>query len=378
MKTAVLAKGYALAEFFRHFCNLFLKQQFSQPTRLNVRGIDPTILGTKNANTFNPSDVLLGPRCYESRAVGSWPCGRQANLELNSTLIRIGTPEWSKRRNTHIEETEGINMNLGRKSASLFLLLCLAGCGRNIQARQFAEGDLTACRYDGLHELSLTASAADRIEIRVGSGDLMVEGREGLDEVRVTARTCASDQRYLDRLRISLERAGNEIVLTAHYPGSFRSRLENRVARIDLIVEVPLNIATNIRDSAGSIQVSGLGALRIHDGSGDIDVENINGKTTINDASGDLNIEGVAGDLEVHDGSGGIGIRDIAGRVLLSDGSGSIDIDEVALDVVVERDGSGSISVNAVGGDFNVRRDGSGGIQCSEVDGRVRIPRNKR
>ena len=224
----------------------------------------------------------------------------------------------------------------------------------------------------------MAASATDTLELKAGSGDLKVEGREGLDEVRATARACASDQDYLDELQVTLDRAGNDIILTTHYPDLSGFRFRNNVARIDLVVEIPLNMAVEIDDSSGSMEVSRTGALRIDDNSGNIDVRGINGSVRIDDSSGSVEVEDVAGDVEIEDRSGSINVRDIEGTLRVRDSSGPIDVVTVGQDVVVERDGSGSINVRNVLGDFTVRRDGSGGIRYSNVEGRVQIPEGER
>jgi DUF4097 and DUF4098 domain-containing protein YvlB len=153
-------------------------------------------------------------------------------------------------------------------------------------------------------------------------------------------RACASREEYVDDLRLTIDERADEIILTAHYPDkSIFDWFGRNVARIDLAVEVPMNMDVSIEDESVSITVEGKGALRIQDGSGSIDVR------------------GVQGTLRVR-----------------RDGSGSIDVVEVTGDVVVGRDGSGSIRVEDVSGDFSVGSDGSGGIHYSRVDGTVDIP----
>ncbi len=254
---------------------------------------------------------------------------------------------------------------------------CLSGCVANFQSRVQAQGARSECRYDAEHEISVAASASDTLDLKAGAGDLKVEGRQGSDQVRATAHA-ASDQDYLDELRVTLDRAGNDIILTTHYPDLSGFSFGNKVARIDLVVEIPLDMAVEIDDSSGSMEVSDTGALRIDDSSGDIDVTGIDGSVSIEDSSGSVAVEDVAGDVEIDDRSGPIDVRDIQGTVRVRDNSGPIDVAEVGQDVVVERDGSGSINVRNVGGDFTVRRDGSGGIRYSNVEGRVQIPEGER
>jgi len=232
------------------------------------------------------------------------------------------------------------------------------------------------CEYEIDRELTVSVSAGSTLSVNAGSGELRIEGRQGLDEIQAVGRVCASHEEFLDDLQITAEMVGQNVVLSAHYPETWGWR-GNRTARIDLTIAMPLGMELDVDDSSGSMVISGSGELRIDDSSGSMRVSGINGSLSIDDSSGDIVVEDVAGDVEIRDGSGGIDVRDVRGTVSLRDGSGGIDVAEVERDVIVEDDGSGSIDVRAVGGDFIVRDDGSGGIRHRDVGGAVQIPRDK-
>jgi len=232
------------------------------------------------------------------------------------------------------------------------------------------------CEFEVERRVTLDASATEWLRLEAGAGSLAVEGQAGLGQVQAVGRACASDASYLDDLRLTLERVNDEIVLSAHYPD--RSGRGNSYARIDLAVEIPLNMAVDLDDSSGSMEVAGTGELRIDDSSGSILVHGVNGPVFIDDSSGEIELSDVAGDVQIEDGSGEIDVRDVQGSVHVRDGSGSIDIVEVEQSVIVEGDGSGSIEVRDVGGDFSVLSDGSGSIRHSGVGGAVDIPQKKR
>ncbi len=233
--------------------------------------------------------------------------------------------------------------------------------------------------YEVERRATMAASASSRLRVAAGSGELQVEGRADLDQVRVVGSVCASEEAYLETLQVTVERRGDEIEVRAHYPDSRdRTRRSGRdVARIDLVIEVPLNMAADLDDSSGSMYVRGLGDVRIDDSSGSITVEGLNGSLTIDDSSGEIEVRDVSGNVTIDDGSGDIDVADVGGSVRLQDGSGSIRAVEVDRDVIVERDGSGSIDVRDVAGDFTVQRDGSGSVRHSGVQGRVDIPPKK-
>lgn len=233
------------------------------------------------------------------------------------------------------------------------------------------------CDFEAERRVALAASADEWLRLSAGSGELSVQGREGLTRVQAVARACASDERSLDELTLTLERVDRDVVLSAHYPDRSRG-WDNEYARLDLVVEVPLHMAVDIDDSSGSMEVGGTGETRIDDSSGSILVRQVEGPLWIDDSSGEIDVRGVSGDVEIEDGSGELDVADVLGTVHVRDGSGSISVFDVQRDVVIDSDGSGSISVRDVRGDFRVGRDGSGGIRYSGIGGQVDIPRDKR
>lgn len=235
------------------------------------------------------------------------------------------------------------------------------------------------CAYEVEREFSVAADASGMLSLEVGSGELHVEGREGLEEIVVVGMLCASHEEYLDEMDVSIERSnGGEVVIQAMYPSDRNDTHGRSVARIDLTVLMPRGMTVDIDDSSGGIDVSGTGDLSVDDSSGDLRVHDVDGSLRIDDSSGSLDVQNVSGDVEIDDGSGGLELRMIGGSVHLRDGSGGIEATRIDGDVVVESDGSGGIDVRDVGGDFVVSRDGSGGIRHSGVEGRIDVPRKRR
>ena len=233
------------------------------------------------------------------------------------------------------------------------------------------------CSFEVDRELTIPVSGDDRLSISAGSGSLHVEGQEGLEEIVVVGMVCASEEEYLDELRITAQEGTNgDVLLQAHYPEN-RSGNSGK-AQINLTVLVPFGLDVDIEDSSGSINASGTGDLSIDDSSGSIQVHGIVGSVDIDDSSGGVDVRDIAGDVSIEDGSGGVEVRDVQGSLNLRDGSGGIEIAEIGQDVLIESDGSGGIEVRNVGGDFVVDRDGSGGIRHSGVEGRVEIPVRRR
>jgi hypothetical protein len=235
----------------------------------------------------------------------------------------------------------------------LLTSLSLAVVASPLDAQQY--GDECSFR----RELSGTIDMAGARSLRVeaGAGSLTVRGVQGLTQARVRGTACASDAGILDALRVEARRDGSSGLVKTHFPD--RDDGDDYQARIDLVIEVPLGQDANIADGSGSAEISGLGDVRISDG------------------SGDLTITDVAGSLELSDGSGGISIARVGGSVTIADGSGEVEVEDVEGSVTVA-DGSGSVDVRNVRGDFVVDSDGSGSINFADIRGRIDIPQRGR
>jgi hypothetical protein len=231
-------------------------------------------------------------------------------------------------------------------------------------ACQIAVGD--DCDHTAPREATLAASGATRVVIDAGAGSLDVRGVPG-GELHARGTACASREAVLNEIRLVADRRGDTLHIETRFPRNFHGS-----ARLDLEVEVPADLEVAIDDGSGSIDVRGVAALTIHDGSGGIHVADVAGALDIEDGSGVIELLGIGGDVTVDDGSGGIDIRGAGGRVRINDGSGEITVRDVDGDVILE-DGSGSMEIAGVGGSVVVEEDGSGGIRVEDVRGDLRI-----
>ena len=218
----------------------------------------------------------------------------------------------------------------------------------------------------------LDAAGLDGVLIEAEAGSLEVVGAD-IDRVRVRGVLCASDDDVAADSRLILERRQDAAWIEADLAdatGGWRGGY----VRMDLTVEMPRSLAADIRDGSGEIFVSGIAAVRVDDGSGELTIENVPGQVIIVDGSGEIRVANVGG-VEIDDGSGEIDVSGVAGNVFITeDGSGSIEIRDVTGDVRIAEDGSGSILVIGVGGDFILEEDGSGSVRYRDVQGRVSVP----
>ncbi|MGB9441267.1 MAG: DUF4097 family beta strand repeat-containing protein [Desulfobacterales bacterium] len=225
-----------------------------------------------------------------------------------------------------------------------------------------------------IKQLDLSIQGIDGLVVSCGAGLLDLNGVEGRDKISVTAEIEVEDlqkedlQKFIEKnVRLNLEKRNNKALLKSEVQKYAPVELE---ARINLMIEVPLELDVNIADGSGTIRVQNLvGNLKIDDDTGKIQVENIFGKVIVNDASGKIDIEDIRGSVMVRDGSGPIQIDHINGDVYVTDGSGDMTILHVDGNVTVSDD-SGDIDISDVSRAVFISAAGSGELNIERVKGK--------
>jgi hypothetical protein len=233
-----------------------------------------------------------------------------------------------------------------------------------------------SCKFEKKIEKTLDLSKSELLTITAMAGDLDVIGVSGSGVATIRGRVCTSKETWLEQSDIYTS-AGKHAEISADLPDRESNwSIGNQYLLLDMYVEVPDDLALDVRDSSGDMLLKNVAEVQIRDSSGDIEVQHARGPVSINDSSGEIEIAGAEGDVTIQsDSSGDISVRDINGNVLVvSDSSGDIDVSRVSDNFVVERDSSGDISASDVGGDFRVLRDGSGSIRIDGVKGEIQIP----
>jgi DUF4097 and DUF4098 domain-containing protein YvlB len=226
-------------------------------------------------------------------------------------------------------------------------------------------------------ELRESATGLDLIDVRARAGSLMVEGVEGLTEIRVDATLCASSTERMEGLDVTLNRSGSGVVLETVFPDRNRS-WRNGYARIDVVVTVPMGLDARVVDGSGEATITGVGALAVEDGSGQLSIRSIGGDLSVEDGSGEVDVVDVVGSVRLEDGSGEIFMSGIEGNVTLHDGSGGVRIEDVEGDVEVLGKGSGTIDVSDVRGGLRVEGTRRERVRYEGVRGAVDLPPARR
>ncbi|MEO7366382.1 MAG: hypothetical protein ABIZ36_00405, partial [Gemmatimonadaceae bacterium] len=257
-------------------------------------------------------------------------------------------------------------------------LVCRTGLAAFIVAAAFIpvhkSGASGLDDYTSPRNADIDASGAKTIEVRAGAGSLRIEGRSGITRVQVRGTARSSSRGRLDDVKLIAERRGDVVFIKSDMPddenSGWKSTRGDWNMALDLVIEIPMNVALDVEDGSGDTEIISVGPLHLVDGSGEVKINGVKGNATVEDGSGSLTIENVEGTLHVSDGSGNINVKNVVGDFEVDeDGSGDIDAVGVGGTMRVDEDSSGNIDVERIAGDFLVDHKSSGSIRSSDVKG---------
>lgn len=293
-----------------------------------------------------------------------------------------------------------------RKSIVLF-------AGAALAAVSFCAAGAEQCRYSAPRNAELDAAGLKSLSVEIGPDSLAIRGQSGLMKIVVHGTACASDEKWLQSIKVETTRRGDTAKVVAR-DGVHFSLFGGAYAYLKLDVRVPPSLAVKLTEGSGDAGVHDLAALDAELGSGDLKVNGVAGEFALSVGSGDVvasdvgsfalssvgsgdvSVDGVKGDAHAGSvGSGDLGLRNVKGNVSIgsvssgdvklaevganvtvgSIGSGDVNVAQADGNVRIDSVGSGDVEANGVGGDFTVGAMGSGDIRHHGVKGKVSIPR---
>lgn len=297
-----------------------------------------------------------------------------------------------------------------RKSIVLF-------AGAALAAASFCAAAAQPCRYSAPRNAEIDAAGLNSLSVEIGPDTLAIQGQPGLTKIVVRGTACASDEKWLQNIKVETARHGDTASVVARDGdhGITFSLFGGSYAYLKLDVRVPPSLAIKLREGSGDADAHDLAALDAELGSGDLKVHGVAGEFALSvgsggvvasDAgsfalssvgSGDVSVDGVNGDAHAGSvGSGDLGLRNVKGNVSIgsvssgdvklahvganvtvgSVGSGDVNVAQAGGNVRIDSVGSGDVGANGVGGDLSVGAMGSGDIRHHGVKGKVSIPRS--
>ncbi len=200
-------------------------------------------------------------------------------------------------------------------------------------------------------DLTVTTAETDQTVVDVVGGhedDVSVD-QHG-DEIAVVARGS----------RGALFGSGPRVSVTVTLP--HESRLETKLGSADVRVEGRLGDCS-LRSGSGDLRLESVAAASVETGSGDLQVGTVTGRLQVKSGSGNITVERLGGAAQISTGSGDVLVGSSAEPLVVKSGSGDLRVREaghdVALntasgDLVVDRMLRGRLSAKNASGDIGV------------------------
>lgn len=236
------------------------------------------------------------------------------------------------------------------------------------------------CDVERTQTLEIDAAGIAALQISIGPDSLQLEGHDQ-DGGSLSVRMCASDQERLDALAVALERDGDDRLVLALDHGGRHNQIStgwffsrNDYGRFEISGRIPARLALDLTVGSGDARVANVAALEAVLGSGELEVERVDGRFSALVGSGKIEAEGT-GPVEVGSiGSGEIKLTGVEGDVLVGNiGSGKLDLRRVDGSVSIGAIGSGEAKLREVSGDVDVRALGSGLIEAQDIGGNLEL-----
>jgi len=238
----------------------------------------------------------------------------------------------------------------------------------------FAAG---SCKFEAPRNLQADLAGVRSVQIDVNSHDLHLVGGTGTKGLSLVGRACASEQAALDRLTVTQQREGDQLLIDigGNRSGSSFNLFGDSYTSLDVTVNLPATLPVTVRVGSGDADVRGVQELRSTVGSGDLHVHQISGQFATSVGSGDVEASDI-GSLQLGSvGSGDFKANGIKGDASIgSIGSGDVTLSNVGGSVHADTLGSGDLTVRDVGGDLSLGAKGSGDVDHSGVKGKVSVP----
>lgn len=236
----------------------------------------------------------------------------------------------------------------------------------------------TECEFYAADTIAYGAAGAKRFRLDAGAGTIRVVGKAGLKSVRIHTRRCASQPVILEQLWFDLSRTEDTIMLKVRVPKHLFSRNVGTEASVDLKVEVPEEMAIDLRGGTGGVWVSQTGPLTLEDALGDVTVADVRGNVRIKVGPDSVNVRNVQGDVSLDVRVGAIVMQGAEGGVSIGAGHrGPTSIRDVKGSVSIGERHSGDISIDGVGGDLSIAKLEEGTVRHANVKGKVtNVPRS--
>ena len=111
------------------------------------------------------------------------------------------------------------------------------------------------CAYEKDIDITLDLAGSELLSVAAAAGDLTITGQAGTTAARVRGKLCVSEEEWLNEAEVHAE-SGRKASIAVSLPGTGGwGFVFDRYAYVDLDIEVPADLALDIRDSSGDVTV---------------------------------------------------------------------------------------------------------------------------
>ncbi|WP_158847272.1 DUF4097 family beta strand repeat-containing protein [Saccharothrix deserti] len=208
--------------------------------------------------------------------------------------------------------------------------------------------------FDDSHSVS---DQVTEVRLQNGSGDVIVRSRTGGGD-NTEIRRRVEYPKDMDKPGVSHRMEGSTLVLDGC--GSQCS--------VDYEVTVPSKeVRITGENNSGDVRLEGVAGVDVEIGSGDATVRAVSGAVRISNGSGDLDVADVAGDFTGEIGSGNAKLSDMRGPVTIDNRSGDVHVRMTAVVSVRAEADSGNLTVDVPQGAYNVDVESGSGDTAVDV-----------
>jgi DUF4097 and DUF4098 domain-containing protein YvlB len=259
---------------------------------------------------------------------------------------------------------------------------------------------------------SVTLGTGQPVHIEHKFGEVRVHGESGREvrisaTIRVQAGSHDEAQSFADKIQIDVQQTAEGLRIKTVYPeqaGRWFHLGRNTSYSVNYDIAMPSDAPLNVRNSFGTTEASGIhagadidnshgsivmrdvGAARVNNSFGSIELTGAGGNVSVTDTNGSVQVYDVKGALEVRNRFGSITAKNIQGAATINGGNGAITLSDTAAGNVTTsfgsvdarnvkgdltvHDNNGNVEVSTIGGSAEITND-FGNVNLSDVHGRV-------
>ena len=210
---------------------------------------------------------------------------------------------------------------------------------------------------------TIRAQASSHEEAESFAQKIQIEVTQNSDGVRIKTIYPEEEHRWFQFSKHSSWSVSYDIGMPSDAPLTVRNSFGS-------INAVRIHAATDLENSHGSLAAQDVGAARLNNAFGSIELMGAGGNATVNDTNGSVQVADVKGTLEVHNRFGSIATRNIQGAVTIIGGNGTVTLTDAAAANITTS--FGGVDARNVKGDLTVR-DNNGNVDIATIGGAADI-----